>query len=181
MLRLTQKTVGRQETRLREMHGGPLALLEVGGDGAANTAQAEKEDEALSSRLDAVICSPPPPPRLRVRPPRTEPVTVDVPPLTGVVSALDMDIVPDGPPGVDEDWRENTVAVRPGALATWREAQAAAERNGARACLVLSKADLLATILPKGLSVTRAVSLMREQARPTHTPTPAPHGQSPPP
>ena len=31
VLRLTAATVGRQETRLKEMHGGPLALLEVAG------------------------------------------------------------------------------------------------------------------------------------------------------
>ena len=64
VLRLTAPTVGRQETRLKEMHGGPLALLEVGGAGDTNIAQAETGDDTLSDRLDAVICAPlaaPPP------------------------------------------------------------------------------------------------------------------------
>ena len=67
VLRLTAPTVGRQETRLKEMHGGPLALLEVGGAGDTNIAQAETGDDTLSDRLDAVVCArlplPSPPPR----------------------------------------------------------------------------------------------------------------------
>jgi hypothetical protein len=93
VLRLTAPTVGRQETRLKEMHGGPLALLEVGGAGDTNIAQAETGDDTLSDRLDAVICAPlaaavaaPSPSRPAPRSSRRLPVS-PLPP--GVISALD--------------------------------------------------------------------------------------------
>ena len=165
VLRLTAPTVGRQETRLKEMHGGPLALLEVGGAGDTNIAQAETGDDTLSDRLDAVICAPlaaAPPARPPALPPLIPPPPV-APPRPPQASSPRRLTVEPTPPTLPPTGANTPIRVSPEAFATWAEAQAAAGRHGARACLVISKSDLLQTILPEGFSATRAVWLLRAQ------------------